>query len=233
MQTHARGRPTDKHWREARSRRTQSADVGARAGADGSNLVENTLREIRTRGKSRDSRATTRMSCEEIDQLLSNIRRASSTNLSRPPPPTEVPPRLPKEDFLPFGCGGGGGGCKNPADVKRKHSSNSIANPRLATVQGSDPSSPESSTSSRKKKSRKSSVSTISSCFSSPEESSASPEVRPDSQQQPFAPPPPPSSSSVTSPTSTSYPASPSPSVSVLLPNSNTNSYYYSSSSNF
>lgn len=114
-----RGRPLDRHWREARKRRTQSEDFGGldikpsstinssnsvSEGNDGEDLVESTLEQIRAK-KSLDK---TRISCEEIDCLLNNIRRSRSQSSTRPPPPSTIPPPPPSDPIsnltsLPFG----------------------------------------------------------------------------------------------------------------------------------
>ena len=79
---------------------------------DKNDLVENTLKEIRKRHSS-----TIRLSSDEIDGLLGDIRRSRSASegrsghgrsvsegrgAGRPPPPRNTPPSLP-EDALPFG----------------------------------------------------------------------------------------------------------------------------------
>ena len=81
-------------------------------GANKNDLVENTLKEIRKRHSS-----TIRLSSDEIDSLLGDIRRSRSASegrgghgrsvsegggAGRPPPPRNTPPPLP-EDALPFG----------------------------------------------------------------------------------------------------------------------------------
>ncbi|XP_059089731.1 dnaJ homolog subfamily C member 7-like isoform X2 [Tigriopus californicus] len=119
-----RGRPLDRHWREARKRRTQSEDFGGleikpdspinsmnsglETKGDG-DLVKTTLEQIRAQ----NSRDKTRMSCEEIDCLLNNIRRSRSQSSTRPPPPSTSPPVPPSDpistvtlDSLPFGVMG-------------------------------------------------------------------------------------------------------------------------------
>lgn len=104
-----RGRQSDRDpsWREARARRTRSEDVSNLPFGDKASIVENTLKEIRQRRPSEESR----MSCEEIDNLLQDIRRSRSQSASRrPPPPASSPPRLPVDevavsrDKLPFGA---------------------------------------------------------------------------------------------------------------------------------
>ena len=91
-------------------------------------VADEVLREIRSRGPSeedgehdRDRRSSSggsskRLSCDEIDFILGDIRRRSRSRSrpSRPPPPTSLPPGLPGDgvngacDRLPFGGGGGG-----------------------------------------------------------------------------------------------------------------------------
>lgn len=76
------------------SRRTRSQD---------GHFVEDTLHEIRQRRQS----ASNRMSGDEIDHLLHNIRRSRSQSADEriPPPPTVKPPPLPSIDpqAMPFG----------------------------------------------------------------------------------------------------------------------------------
>ena len=108
--------PRDSEWMETRSRRTKSEDFGQQNGEN--NLVEETLKEIRSR-KSSDTMSTPnkfdsrRLSCEEIDKVLNQIRSRSQSLSSRPPPPKASPPPLPKEENFenfdlrktPFGTG--------------------------------------------------------------------------------------------------------------------------------
>ena len=109
--------PRDSDWLENRSRRTKSEDFSRQneGGGDETNLVEETLKEIRSR-KSSDAAMSTvnkfdsrRLSCEEIDKVLNQIRSRSQSLSSRPPPPKASPPPLPNEgtDFdlrkTPFG----------------------------------------------------------------------------------------------------------------------------------
>ncbi len=103
---------TPAQWRRSglglygRSRRSQSEDSKHR---NENNIVEDTLREIRSRRSSEESLGGgdfRRMSCEEIDNLLSDIRRSQTT--WRPPPPGSAPPPLQEESVeemstLPFG----------------------------------------------------------------------------------------------------------------------------------
>ncbi len=104
-------------WRRARGRRTKSEDVSQLMKKEDEDMVEDALRQIRSRqpSSSAASDASNRMmSCEEIDQLLSDLRRSRSQSACgagrrRPPPPKEPPPRLPdNQDHLPFGTNTGG-----------------------------------------------------------------------------------------------------------------------------
>ena len=86
------------------------ADVSTKVPAD---LVEETLKEIRLRKSSETMSANVgvgdvrRLTCEEIDQVLNQIRSRSQSLSGRPPPPKSSPPPLPKEEFnagkTPFG----------------------------------------------------------------------------------------------------------------------------------
>ena len=108
-------------WGEDRSRRTQSQDFSNTSIPTFSQndvrtsdtLVEDALRQIRSRRpsesmstklKNTDSR---RLSCDEIDKVLNEIRSRSQSLSSRPPPPQASPPPLPKDSFdagkTPFG----------------------------------------------------------------------------------------------------------------------------------
>ena len=129
----SRGRPSDRRsWREARSRRTQSEDVAGKMTSsclgNSDDIVESTLKEIRGRKLVKEDR--TRMSHDEIDQILANIRRSRSQSVSRPPPPSASPPSLPSEDddeaevlcsFLPFGKSVHGSK-KNKKECQRRRS---------------------------------------------------------------------------------------------------------------
>ena len=83
------------------SRERSSRPRARPASDDGQQLVDNTLKEIRKRHSS-----TYRLSSDEINQLLGDIRRSRSASEgragSRPPPPRGSPPPLP-ENSLPFG----------------------------------------------------------------------------------------------------------------------------------
>ena len=91
-----RGRPTARHWRDAGAKRSKSSH-------DAVVMVEDTLREIRSRPQSREP--VNRMSEAEIGLILDGIRRSRSRSgsLRRPPPPNTPPPELPGEITLPFG----------------------------------------------------------------------------------------------------------------------------------
>jgi len=114
-----RGRPEDRlSRRELRQRRTRSEDPRS-----GRQFIDDTLSEIR-RKQSVQSGAEIRMSYEEIDQLLNDIRRSRSQSHTKdefqneqiqnshatkgnnksfhPPPPCTLPPPLPS-DSTPFG----------------------------------------------------------------------------------------------------------------------------------
>ena len=114
-----RGRPEDRVYRrELRPRRTRSEDPRSNR-----QFIDDTLNEIR-RKQSMQSGTEMRMSCEEIDQLLNNLRRSRSQSqtkdelhndqpsrpdatktgnkLYHPPPPQSPPPPLPAES-TPFG----------------------------------------------------------------------------------------------------------------------------------
>ena len=102
-----RMRRDSNEWRQARGRRTKSADVSGLL--KGEEMVEDALKQIRSRHpSSSEETSSKRMSCEEIDRLLSNLRRSRSrSSCRRPPPPRESPPELPKEgENLPFVRGG-------------------------------------------------------------------------------------------------------------------------------
>lgn len=95
---------------ENRGRRTRSENFRDpnNASAQGEmNLVEETLKEIRSRnGSTSNERDKRRLSCEEIDQLLTHIRSRSQSLSGRPPPPTASPPPLPSDQEIfstPFG----------------------------------------------------------------------------------------------------------------------------------
>ena len=64
-------------------------------------VAEEVLRDIR----SRSSSDCKRLSVDEIDLILGDIRRRSRSRSrsSRPPPPTSLPPSLPEDSWLPFG----------------------------------------------------------------------------------------------------------------------------------
>ena len=84
-------------------------------------VAEQVLRGIRSRGPSGESDRDRgsgggggrRLSCDEIDFILGDIRRRRRSSSSRPPPPSSLPPDLPPEgdpsdgtaasDWLPFG----------------------------------------------------------------------------------------------------------------------------------
>jgi hypothetical protein len=107
-------------WIESRSRRTRSEDFSQSNNSQSNNskaayddsgedsgagkrpldLVEETLKEIRSR-KLSDSMSingdSRRLSCEEIDQVLNQIRSRSASLSSRPPPPKSSPPPLPED----------------------------------------------------------------------------------------------------------------------------------------
>ena len=114
-----RGRPEDRVYRrELRPRRTRSEDPRSSR-----QFIDETLSEIR-RKQSVQTGADMRMSYDEIDQLLNNIRRSrsqsqtneephneqpygpdatkNSNKLYHPPPPQTEPPALPTES-TPFG----------------------------------------------------------------------------------------------------------------------------------
>lgn len=80
-----RSRRRGRDWQEIRAKRTQSADFKNPE----TNLPLNPA----------DNKESRRLSSQEIDQVLSDIRSRST---SRPPPPKATPPSLPPEDKNPW-----------------------------------------------------------------------------------------------------------------------------------
>ncbi len=90
-------------------RRPRRRGRSSRSSRSSANFVDDTLKQIRSRNSSEDSSAGydngRRLSTEEIDNILGEIRSRSRSR-PRPPPPTHNPPSLPKDGAgldLPFG----------------------------------------------------------------------------------------------------------------------------------
>lgn len=123
-----------------RGRRTRSENFRNPGSPSESDLVEETLKEIRSRKLSNDSKTNSvderdsrRLSCEEIDQLLSHIRSRSQSLSGRPPPPKASPPPLPSDQELfstPFGgVGPSPPARRNPKNRRRTTENVDIRNP--------------------------------------------------------------------------------------------------------
>ncbi len=98
MTYYQRSRRRGRDWHEARAKRTLSADCHSPSPApslsSSSTQAEALISEIRQ--NSQNGLNQKRLSQEEIDQVLTEIR-ARSRSHSRPPPPRATPPPLPKE----------------------------------------------------------------------------------------------------------------------------------------